>query len=100
MDTLRCRRHTRGSLSGGCRWDKVDARLLASIRLVLDDAWSAHRAAADLRVRVADDTVLRRVRTRVRDALADRPTPVAQRAALTLDVLLGGPDRVLVTAGG
>ena len=98
MDTFKCRRHARGSLNGHCRWDDTDAALLALIRLVLDDSWSAQRAAAELRARVADETALRRARTRVRNALAERATPVAQRAELTLDVLLGDPDRALVTA--
>lgn len=100
MDTLNCRRHAEGSPSGRCRWDDVDAALLALIRLVLDDSWSAHRAAAELRAKVPRDAVLRRVRARVLNALAEHPTPVAQRAALTLDAVFGTPERTLLAAGG
>ena len=99
MDTLKCRRHPDGSLSGRCRWHEVDAALLALIRLVLDDSWSAQRAAAELRVKVPADTVLRRVRTRVLNALDEHPTPVAQRAAHTLEALLGDSGRTLQAAG-
>lgn len=77
----------------GRRWDEVDTAMLALIRLVLDDSWSAQWAAAALRVRVVDESVIRRVRTRVENALADRPTPVARRAKRTLDVLLGDDRR-------
>ena len=100
MDTLNCRRHAKGGPGGRCRWDEVDAALLAVIRLVLDDSWSAHRAAAELRAKVPDEAVLRRVRNRVMNAHAKHPTPVAQRAALTLDALFGTPERFLVAAGG
>lgn len=100
MDALNCRTHAEGSRRGRCRWDEVDAALLALIRLVLDDSWSARRAAAELRAKVPGDTVLRRVRSRVLNALADHPTPVAQRAAATLDELFAIPDRGLLAVGG
>lgn len=100
MDTLECRRRPPGSLGGHRRWDDVDAAMLALIRLVLDDSWSAKRAASELGLKVRNHTVLRRVRSRVRNALAESPTPVAQRAALTLDVLFGDAEGVAVIAGG
>ena len=97
MDRSNCHRKNRGCLNGGRRWDEVDAALLALIRLILDDSWSPQRAAAELRVKVTEESVLCRVRTRVRNALAERPTPVAQRAAQTLDVLLGDRDSTLAS---
>ena len=100
MDTLEFRRPPRGSLAGHRRWDDVDAAMLALIRLVLDDSWSAKRAASELGLKVRNQTVLRRVRARVRNALAESPTPVAQRAALTLEVLFGGGEGVAVSAEG
>ena len=100
MDTLERRRHPGGSLAGHRRWDDVDAAMLALIRLVLDDSWSAKRAASELALKVRNQTVLRRVRARVRNALAENPTPVARRAALTLDVLFGGAEGISVIAGG
>lgn len=93
MDTLNCRSQARGG-----RWDEVDTALLALIRLVLDESWSPKRAAAELRMKVPR-TVLLRVRTRVLDARADHPTPVAERAALTLDEVFSTPERTLLAAG-
>lgn len=100
MDVLNCRTHTGGSRRGRCRWEEVDAALLALIRLVLDDSWSPRRAAEELRAKVPGETILRRVRARVLNALADHPTPVAQRAAATLDEVFAVPDRALLAAGG
>lgn len=99
MDRFNHHRSTGPRRSGPRRWGPVDAALLTLIRLVLDDGWSAHQAAADLRARVADQSVLHLVRARVRDALAERPTPVAQRAVRTLDVLLDDSDPIPAPAG-
>lgn len=74
------------------RWDETDAALLALIRLALDDSWSAEAAAGEMAMRVPDQSVLRRVRVRVENAVAERPTPVALRALRTLDALLGPRD--------
>ena len=71
------------------RWDQTDAALLALVRLILDDSWTAGRAAAELRTRIADDSVLRQLRARVRAAHTDPPTPLEQRAAQTVDRLFG-----------
>lgn len=84
----------RSRRNGRRSWDAADVALLALIRLALEDSWSAQRAAAELRLRVTDESVLYRVRARVRNALSDRPTPVAQRCARTLEVLLGEPARL------
>ena len=92
MDRFNYDKASGGRWNSGRRWDEVDAALLALIRLILDESWSAQRAAAELRAKVTDESVLRRVRTRVQCALAERPTPIAQRAASTLDVLLGDRD--------
>lgn len=81
------------------RWGQEDAALLSLIRLVLDDSWSANRAAVELRSRVADEAALHRVRARVRRALVERPTPVAERAARTLDVVLGDLDAARAPEG-
>lgn len=99
MDWFNYGRSDGGRLHGAHQWDRVDAALLALIRLVLDDSWSAQRAATELRVKVTDESVLCRVRTRVRAALAERPTPVAQRAARTLDLLLDDRDSTRAAAG-
>lgn len=88
-----------GRRIGDRRWGEVDAALLALIRLVLDDSWSAQQAAAELGDKVTDDWVLRIVRIRVQSAFDEHPTPVAQRAARTLDVLLGDADGTLASAG-
>lgn len=71
-----------------CRWDQTDAALLALVRLVLDHSWTPDGAAAELRAKVGDDSLLLRVRSRVRAALADHPTPLGLRAAETLDLAL------------
>lgn len=99
MDSLNHHRSGGAARRGRRPWDTTDAALLALIRLVLDDAWSPEQAATHLRARVVDQAVLRRVRARVLNALAERPTPVAQRAARTLDALLDDPDPALAPAG-
>ena len=93
--------HTGGRLhrNGRRGLDKVDLALLALIRLVLDDSWSPQPAAAELRRQVDDDLVLYRLRARVRNALFERPSPVAQRAAQTLAVLLDETGPPLVRNG-
>ena len=96
MDRLKSR--TRGVRRGSGRaWDEVDSALVALIRLVLDQSWTAERAGAELRARVRNDQVLLRVRARVRNALDERPTPVARRAARTLDMALARPGSVTTT---
>jgi len=97
----RCHRFgsNRGRREGVPQWGEVDAALLTLIRLVLDDGWSAQRAGLELREKVNDDSVLRRVRIRVHNALAERPTFVAQRAAQTLDASLDDRDWVPASAG-
>lgn len=99
MDPSNCTTSSRGRLKGAHQWDEADAALLALIRLILDDSWSAEGAASELRVKVTDESVLCRVRTRVRRALAERPTPMAQRAERTLDVLLDDRGSTLASEG-
>jgi hypothetical protein len=74
--------------SGGRRLNAVDAAMVQLVRLVLDDAWAASTAAAQLRERVPNDSVLRRVRSRVAAALTDRASDVGERALVTLDLAL------------
>ena len=78
-------------IARGGRRDAVDAAMVRLVRLVLDDAWSAPWAAAQLREQVPDRAVLRRARARVSSALADRVSTVAERAAATLDLALELP---------
>jgi hypothetical protein len=104
MDNFNSHRHGGGRRIGGQRWDEVDAALLVLIRLVLEDSWSERRAAAELRAKVPDESVLRGVRTCVARALAERPTPVAKRATRTLDIVFSDcadhdPGRALVAEG-
>lgn len=76
-------------IARGRRRDAVDLAMFRLMRLVLDDAWSAPSAAAQLRELVPDQTVLRRTRARVSSALADRASTVAERAVATLDLAVG-----------
>jgi len=62
--------------------------MLQLLRLVLDDAWTAVTAAAQLRERVPDERVLRRARAKVAWALAERASEIAERAAATVDLAL------------
>jgi len=71
--------------------------MIQLVRLVLDDGWDA-TAAGELRTRVQNDVVLRRVRSRVSTmAQACRASSVGRRALVTLDVALtrdtAGDDR-------
>lgn len=79
-------------------WDELDAALLALIRLVLDDSWSAEQAAEKMAGQVTDESVLRRLRARVVSALAERPTPLAARAAQTMDALFVGRRSIATLA--
>lgn len=62
--------------------------MLHLVRLVLDESWHPASAATRLRGLIGDDRVLRQMAVRVRSALADRPSPVGERAALTLAVAI------------
>jgi hypothetical protein len=59
------------------------------VRLALAEDWHPVTASARLAELVEDPRVLRQMDGRVRRALADRPSEVAERAALTLDLALG-----------
>jgi hypothetical protein len=58
--------------------------MLHLVRLVLDDAWHPAHAGTSLRRSIADQRVLQQMAARVRAALADRPSPLGERAARTL----------------
>lgn len=74
------------------RRHEVDLVILELLRLVSDESWNPRRAAGTLRRRVPDESVLRGARRRVVRALAERPSQVAHRAAVTLDAALDGPS--------
>ncbi|HUJ66898.1 MAG TPA: hypothetical protein VLX59_15245 [Acidimicrobiales bacterium] len=62
------------------------------VPLVLDDAWTAFTAAAQLGGRPYEEVVLRRARARVLSASPGRESKVAPRAVATLDLAPGsGP---------
>jgi hypothetical protein len=71
--------------------------MLHLVRLVLDDRWTADAAAVRLSQTVRDPAVLRHMSFRVRRALDDRPSTIAERAAITLALATDGqptPGRV------
>ena len=70
------------------RFDAVDRAIVQLVPLVLDDAWTAVAAATALRKRGHGEAVLRRARARAWRALAERPSPVSERAVATLDLAL------------
>jgi hypothetical protein len=63
------------------------------VRLILDPDWQPKAAAARLRELVGDERVLRQMAARVHRAMVDRPSEIAERAALTLAEAIGEPDR-------
>ena len=70
------------------RRDAVDRAIAELVRLVIEDTWTAVTAAVQLRGHVSDEAVLRRARSRVGWALAERSSIIAERAAATLDAAL------------
>lgn len=82
------------------RPDPVDTAIVQLVRLVLDDSWSASTAAIVLCDLVEDQAVLRRARTRVAWAAADRASHVTERALATLDLAINPthPQPSLVAA--
>lgn len=81
-------RHAAGRVRRGRRRDAADTAIAQLVPLVLDDAWTAVTAAAQLRGRPYDDVVLRRARARVLSASPGRASNVARRAVETLDLAL------------
>ena len=73
---------------GRGRYSLTDAAMVQLVRLIIDDAWTAVGAAAQLRERVPDDAVLRRVHAKVSSALVERASSVGERAAATLELAL------------
>jgi len=67
---------------------EVDRGIAQLMRLVLSDGWSIEPAAAELRRSIDDPRVWRWMAARVDRARADRPSVVANRAALTLEILM------------
>ena|SRR5205823_7131317 len=66
----------------------VDRGIAQLLRLVLADGWSIEHAAAELRRQVDDPRVWQRMAARVDRARADRPSAIANRAALTLSAAM------------
>lgn len=73
----------------------LDRAARTLLRLVADErGWKADQAARRLRTELGDDRLLRLLRARVLEAMAERPIPVDQRALTTLDhALLTGAAR-------
>lgn len=67
----------------------VDAVIMQTVRLALDESWTAHEAARIIRQRFPSDTVLMRALVRVDRAMAERTSNVAHRVAATLSAALG-----------
>jgi hypothetical protein len=87
------RRPTRALMTTARRRSDADRGMAVLVRLVLDDAWHPVRSAHRLRDEVADPRVLRYMAARI-SALAERPSPLATRAAATVANALdrgGGP---------
>ena len=72
----------------------TDAALGQLVRVILDEPWSPAMASSRLLALVGrDHAPLRRARVRVLDAAMERPTPITERALITLDLALGIPTQ-------
>lgn len=67
-----------------------DRGMIHLVRLVLDDGWNPAVAAARLCELVDDPGVLSHMAARIRRAAEDRPSVVAERAVLTIELAIGG----------
>lgn len=77
-----------GRVRRGHRRDAADVAIAQLVPLVLDDAWTAVTAAAQLRRRPYDEVILRRARARVLSVSPGPASNVAKRAVVTLDLAL------------
>ena len=71
------------------QWTAAEQGMVHLVRLILDDGWQPVAASARLRAQVSDPRVLRQMAARVQRTMQERPSPVAERALLTLAEALG-----------
>jgi hypothetical protein len=85
---------------GRRRRDAVDRAIAELVRLVVEDTWTAVTAAVQLGRQVSDEAVLRRARSRVGWALAERSSIIGERAAATLDAALASSAEASAASPG
>lgn len=71
---------------------RVDQASVALLRSVMADGWAPEEAARGLLLQVGHDRrILRLLKARVSRVMLQRPTRIAERATLTLDLALSTP---------